>query len=301
MPLHPPTAPLAAPAPEPAWRARAGAARWPPLAALVLATLGASAGAETREAPADVDPPADGGLTYAVGGALIVAPTYAGSSGTEVKPRPLWALRYGRFRLSGARSSSLLARPGDHGSGASADLIDAPGWRLGSSLRIDSGRQPGDDPVLAGLPEVRRTLRGRVYASVDFARRWTASVGYGHDLLGRGGGGTAGLGLSYALPEVSGVRSSLSLGATLADRQYMQTYYGISPAVAAATGRPAYRPGAGLMDLDLLLNARTQLAGRWTLIGGLGLTRLQGDAAASPLTTRRSGLTATLALAWRSR
>lgn len=271
------------------------------LLALAWAALPLPAAVWAQTATAVVDPPADGGVTYALGGALIAAPSYAGGSGTALKPRPLWALRYGRLRVSGARSSGLLARPGDAGSGASADLIEEPTWRLGTSLRIDSGRSAGDDPVLAGLPEIRRTLRGRVYAAFDLGPRWGASVGYGRDLLGRVGGGTANVGVDYALRLYPGVETSLGLGASLADRSYMQTYFGIAPGVAAATGRSAYEPGGGLMELHLGLGARTQLQGRWTLFGGVGVSQLQGDAAASPLTTRRTGVTATLALAWRSR
>lgn len=276
----------------------------PPRCALLwlLAALPGLALAQPSRPTDTVEPPPpDGRLTYALGGALIAAPTYAGGSSTDLKPRPLWALRYGRLRLSGARSSGLLARPGDAGSGASADLIDEPRWRLGTSLRIDQGRNAGDDPALQGLPEIRRTLRGRLYASFDLAGRWSAGVGYGRDLLGRVGGGTANAGLAYALPLAPGIDATLDLGLNLADGRYMRTYYGVTPEVAAATGRTAFTPRAGVMDWHLGLSARAPMGGRWTLIGGLGLSRLQGDAAASPLTSTRTGATATVALAWRSR
>ena len=79
--------------------------------------------------------------------------------------RPLWALRYGRFKLSGSRSSGLLGGPGtEKHSGASADLVDNDRWSLNFGLRMDNGRSAGDDPVLAGLPEIRSTLRGRLAA-----------------------------------------------------------------------------------------------------------------------------------------
>ena len=78
---------------------------------------------------AAAEPVAGDGLTYALGLAVIDAPTYAGGAGRELKLRPLWSVRYGRFRLSGARSSGLLGSPAtEKHSGASADLIDNDRW-----------------------------------------------------------------------------------------------------------------------------------------------------------------------------
>jgi outer membrane scaffolding protein for murein synthesis (MipA/OmpV family) len=240
------------------------------------------------------------GLRYALGGALIVAPSYAGGSGQQFKPRPLWAVRHGRFRISGARASGLLGVAGDGGSGASADLLDRPDWRLGASLRFDSGRSPGDDPVLDGLPAIRRTLRGRVYGQWHIAGGWNTSLGYSADLLGRGGGGIAGLALSYNWTPLPGLAASVSTGVNWADAQHMRTYFGIAPEVAQATGRTAYVPGSGVMDLHAGVGLRLPLRGRWTVFGSLGVSQLQGEAAASPLTRRSQGMTAMVALAWRS-
>ena len=71
--------------------------------------------------------------------------------------------------------------------------------------------------------------------------------------------------------------------------------------VAQATGRTAYVPGAGLRDRYAGTAARLPLQGHWTLFGGLGVSQLQGDAAASPLTGRKINYAGSLAIAWRSR
>jgi len=270
--------------------------------AQALAWLGAAAlgPVAAQTATAVVEPPKSDSLTYALGGALVSGPTYAGSGGQELKARPLWALRYGRFRVSGSRASGLLAAPNDGGSGASADLVETAHWRLGAALRVDNGRASSDDPALAGLPDVKRTLRGRVYGGVTLGGRWSGQLGYAHDLLGRGGGATANLGLGYGWTPWPGLEASVGAGLTLADRQYMSTYYGISPTVAAATGRPAFSPKAGLLDINGGIGLRAPLAGRWVIFGGVGMSQLQGDAATSPVTGRRSGVTASVALAWRS-
>ena len=163
---------------RPLARLGSGAVLLLPLAALAQQPAPPPAG------PAEVvDPVAGGGLTYALGLAVIDAPTYAGGAGRELKLRPLWSLRYGRFRLSGARSSGLLgAATAERGSGASADLVETDRWSLGLGLRFDNGRQPGDDPALAGLPEIRQTLRGRLSGGLNLGGGfpgWTEDDGGG--------------------------------------------------------------------------------------------------------------------------
>lgn len=275
-----------------------------PAARLGVAALAACALLGGTPARADDDAPApaagDTRFTYALGAAVLAAPTYAGSGGQDVKLRPLWGVRYGRFRLSGARASGLLAAPGDAGSGASADLIDTPDWKVGAALRFDTGRASSDDGALTGLPDVRRTLRGRVYASRDLGRGWLGQLGYSQDLLGRGGGGLANTGLVYSWAALPGLEASASAGITWADGRHMRTYFGIEPAVALATGRTAYAPGAGLRDVHAGLGLRRPLGGHWVLWGGVSAAQLVGQAADSPLTHQKTGFSASLALAWRS-
>jgi outer membrane protein len=282
---------------KPAARMGSGAMLLLPLA--VLAQQPASPPAD----PVDVvEPVAGRGLTYALGLAVIEAPTYAGGAGRELKLRPLWSVRYGRFRLSGARSSGLLGAPtAERGSGASADLVQTDRWSLGLGLRFDNGRQPDDDPALAGLPEIRQTLRGRLNGGLNLGGGFSTSLSYSADLLGRDGGGQLGWGLGYRWAPWPQARASVGVGATWADRQHMQTYFGIAPEVALRTGRAAFVPDAGLVDMHAGATLQVPLRSRWTLVGGLALAQLQGDAAASPLTHRAFGATASVALAWRSR
>lgn len=271
-------------------------------AVLVSCVLPLAAAAQSAESAESAEPPAGDGLRYALGLAVIDSPTYAGASGRAQKLRPLWSLRYGRFRLSGARSSGLLGAPTtEQASGASADLVDTPRWKLGLGLRLNSGRSAGDDPALAGLPEIQRTLRGRLSGSLNLGAGFSTSLSYSADLLGRGGGGQIGWGLGYGWAPWPAATMSVGMGATWADARHMRTHFGIAPDVALRTGRTAFVPDAGLLDVSAGVALRMPLGGRWTLMGGLAMSQLQGDAAASPLTRRPVGATALLAAAWASR
>lgn len=272
------------------------------LAGGLLLPLAASAQTAPPATADPTEPVAGNGLSYALGLAVIDAPTYAGGAGRELKLRPLWSVRYGRFRISGARSSGLLGSPTiEKHSGASADLIDSDRWKLNLGLRFDNGRQPGDDPALAGLPEIRSTLRGRLSGGLNLGGGFSTSLAYSADLLGRDGGGQVGWGLGHGWAPWPGAKASVGVGATWADQRHMQTYFGIAPDVALRTGRTAYTAGAGLLDVNAAALLQMPLGSRWTLMGGLTLSQLQGDAAASPLTRKTSNATASLALAWRSR
>lgn len=273
-------------------------ARWLPLCLL----LPLAAAAQTTDVAVPPTEPAPAGLRYALGLAGIDAPTYAGAAGREQKLRPLWSVRYGRFRLSGARSSGLLGAPStERHSGASADLLDTGRLSLGLGLRFDNGRSAGDDPALAGLPDIRRTLRARLSAGWRLGNGWSTSLAYSGDILGREGGGQLGWGVGYGWTPWAGARASVGIGAGWADRRFMQTHYGIAPDVALRTGRTAYVPGAGLLDISTGAVLQVPLGGQWVVNSALSASRLQGQAADSPLTRKPFGATASVALAWRSR
>ena len=271
-------------------------------ALLSLALLPMVAAAQLADVASLPQPEAAGPFSYALGLAVIDAPTYTGATDREQKLRPLWSVRYGRFRLSGSRSSGLLGPPTpEKGSGATADLVEGPRWSLGLALRFDNGRSASDDPVLAGLPDIRRTLRARLNSSFKLGAGVSTSLSYSADLLGRDGGAHLGWGLGYAWAPWPQAAASVGVGATWADRQHMQTYFGVTPAVAQANGRTVFAAGAGLLDVHAGMALQVPLRGHWVLVGGLTLSQLQGDAAASPLTRRPFGATASMALAWRSR
>lgn len=67
-----------------------------------------------------------------------------------------------------------------------------------------------------------------------------------------------------------------------------------------AAGLPGHRPRAGLFQTGVGLDLTHSISEHWVAFGGIGYTRLQGDAARSPLVHRRGGFTASIGLAWRN-
>lgn len=266
------------------------------LGALALVSTAAMAQA-TSDRAAPSEPP----LRYLLGVGMMERPEYDGSSRYALKFRPLWALQWGRWRLSTSGSSSLLGfGRGGAGPGASTELLNKGPWRVNLALRFDSGRDSGEARTTQGLPDVRRTLRARVAVTYALAPDWALSTGVSQDLLGRGGGMTGGADLSWRFYRTADTEWITGAGVSAGNAQNMRSYFGIDPTASVASGRPVYEPGAGLRGLHAGLGFTHRLTPHWLTFGSVGVNHLLGPAAASPLTERRSAASLTVGIAWRN-
>lgn len=254
--------------------------------------------------PARADDVVDATLTqsrFVLGVTSISSAAYPGSDQSKVKLRPLWAYQYGRWRISSSRASAVLGFATDApGPGASTELIGTKDWHLGAAFRLDSGRKASDSPYLHGLPDVRRTLRGRIYTSYAIDKQWSIGGNVSQDLLGRDGGALVSIDLGHRRWLTPQLEWTSALGATLANRRHMTTYFGISDEQALQSGLRPFAPGAGLRDVHLGTGLTTALTPHWIAFGNLGVSRLLGGAADSPLTRRANGFSASLGIAYRN-
>lgn len=258
------------------------------------------AGAVRVESTDDPEPGDPGAGDYLLGAMLSTSGNHVGEASQGFSLRPLWSLQWRNWRITTTRASALwrLGRDGID-PGVSTVLLDQDRFRLSASLQLDDGRQSGDDPYLAGLPDVRRTLRGRVTARYTLSPSWSAALALGSDLRNRDGSATLTPSVKYRRPTSSGTLWELSLAASLGNRDHLQTFYGISSTAAAAAGRAPYQPGAGLYGWQLGLDVSHPVSARWVVFGGVGLSSLVGDARRSPLVSRGTTWGASVGLAYR--
>ena len=90
------------------------------------------------------------------------------------------------------------------------------------------------------------------------------------------------------------------MGLSAGDAQNLRSYFGVPESAVAASGKPAYTPGAGLRDLHAGVSFTRPLSKHWFVFGGTGASHLLGPAADSPLIQQRNGTYANLGLAWRN-
>ncbi|HEY0953963.1 MAG TPA: MipA/OmpV family protein [Roseateles sp.] len=239
-------------------------------------------------------------VRYLLGASVSVGPEYDGASKYAAKIKPVWAVKFGRIRIASGGGSALLGfGRGGAGAGASTQLVESDRWRVGVSLRVDSGRDSGDADTTRGLPDVKRTLRARVYANYTLAPDWNLGTSLSQDALGRQGGMTASLDLGWRFHRSESTEWTSGIGLTAGNAQNMRSYFGV-PDFAATAARPAYRPGAGLRDVYLGLGVRHALDKHWFVFGSAGLSRLLGPAADSPLVQKPNTQMVAVGVAWRN-
>ena len=174
-----------------------------------------------------------------------------------------------------------------------------PEFRVQLGLEIDPGRVDSDKKKLGllGYRPGSATLKGM--GEVRAAGVFVGTVGYA--LPGMGGlelngsvrqaltahrGNQLNLGLSYPLFRSTDLQLTLAPSLTWADRRYQQAYFGVTEAQSQASGRPHFRPRAGLKSAQLALELDMPLAQQWRLAASLELAQLRADAARSPVTQK---------------
>ena len=240
-------------------------------------------------------------FNYVLGSAVSWRPEGVGSRSYETKPSLLWAIRWGRWRISAGGANALFGFGREvTGSGASAELVNSKLWRVGVSLRIDNGRKSADTQSTAGLPDIKRTLRGRLFASYALSPDWQLSGSMSQDLLGHHGGLLAGLDLGWRLRQTPTTEWTAGVGISAADSQHMRSYFGVTPDAASNSGLPTFAPAAGLRDVHAGVGFTRALSARWVAFGSAGVGRLLGSAADSPLTQKPTSAQVAVGLAYRN-
>ncbi len=90
----------------------------------------------------------------------------------------------------------------------------------------------------------------------------------------------------FSMPLAPHQSLSAEVGLTLANQRYMQSYFGISPEQTLSSGLPAYAAKAGIKNTYLQVGWNVELSPKYDFSTRLGINRLWGSAASSPLTTK---------------
>lgn len=275
----------------------------PCLLAAALLALPARA-EEPGLAPAQTPAQKPDELRYLLGLRVSSGPEYPGSRRQEQGLTPLWALYWGRWRITTAGTGAMMgfgSEAASPGPGASRDWLRGEHWKLGVGLRIDSGRDSEKAEITRGLPDVPRTLRGRVNLQVELDPKWTLSAAWSPDLLNRRGGSELSVDLGRSLYRSRHASLTLGLGLSASDRRHLQSYFGVPAGSEAAQrlGR-SYEPGPGLTGASVNLSYMQALTPRWVLVASWTEGRLLDAAAASPIVETTRQRSASIGLAYRN-
>jgi outer membrane protein len=159
--------------------------------------------------------------------------------------------------------------------------IDSHGFVAGPLVGYNLGRDEDDDDHLEGLGDVD----GGVVAGgfVGYRLGPVLLDASFHNTFGDDGGYLIRLGAEIERPIRERLMLTARIGATYADEDYMQNYFGVSAEQSGNSGLDAFEADSGFKDVFAELGLKAQLDSHWEARASLRYSRLIGDAADSPI------------------
>ena len=231
--------------------------------------------AQAKDSP--VSPPsAASDWTFNVGAAALYGPRYVGASATKTMAIPTFDIKYRDW---------LFISP-IRGVGAQIGLLE--GLTASAALGADfTSRKAKDGARLKGLGDIGAAAAirlgldykaGNAFAGAKLISRLGSSNGRGTLLEVDAG--------YNVLASRIGVLG-LGLQAKAMDGTYAQNFFGVSAGQSLASGLPAFAAGSGLQSIGPFAQLFVPLTNDWAFFGRVQYSRLDGDAAASPITQKR--------------
>ncbi|MEO1420672.1 MAG: MipA/OmpV family protein [Pseudomonadota bacterium] len=218
------------------------------------------------------------GLSYELGVGTIANPAFQGASSYDTTVVPYFDVRY-----SDAQGLKYFGNvPQGFGGYIKRDR-DGRGSQNDWFVSLAPGFANRDSDELVGIDEFGPSAELRL--GWEFARgSWALgatvaqAVATGHE--------GAYLDLNASWRKRLGQRGFFSFGPRIriADRQYMNAFYGITPRESVTSGLGVFEAGAGVESVGVQGILSVPLGERWRLTTVAALTRLQQDAADSTLT-----------------
>lgn len=208
---------------------------------------------------------------------VAVVPEFQGSDYYVPVPGPAANVEYNGFGIS------------VRGLSASIDVVPFDGWAAGPVIRYRGERDDVDDDAVDALPDIDATveLGGFVGYSYNLGALPRDAVDARAQILFDAGdaheGYVVSLSAGYGAMATQRLRLGGRIGMSIADDEFMDTYFSVDDAGAAASGLSAFDAGGGIKDVNLGLNASYSLTRNWGLNAGFTYTRLLGDAADSSI------------------
>jgi outer membrane scaffolding protein for murein synthesis (MipA/OmpV family) len=264
------------------WRAACLAA----LASLVALPVGAQQLLDVAPGAQTPGPP-DQRFTFLIGALGVVRPAYEGSDAYLFSAFPVLDIRFRDIFFASVRD------------GIGVNVIRDEWLTLAPVLRYRFGRDQDDNRALFGMGDVNGTIEGGLLAAFGPGPlRLRLEVAQGLNGDGhRGFQARADLTYGTRIGERLFVAGGPSV--VYADRQFHQSYFGVSPEQSARSGYAPFSAKAGFKDIGFGVNGSYRLWGGFALTGVAEVKQLLGDAADSPIVRDETQGFFGLGITWR--
>lgn len=181
--------------------------------------------------------------------------------------------------------------------GIGYNFSDSPQLQYGLRLTADAGRKERRASALRGMGNVDPAAEGGAFLNYALPEglSLTSSVRYG---AGRNNKGlVVDLGAGYLFEIAPKWHLASGAGITLANADYLQSYFGVTGAQAVATGYAVHSAGAGARDVRANVALTYSIDQKASVTAAVCASSLLGDARSSPLTQKRTSETGIVAIA----
>lgn len=215
-------------------------------------------------------------VSLTVGAAALVRPTYMGSDRYKVAPLPLVSMTYHDWLSAGPTGLSAYWHAG---------ALKLGGGLTFSGKRTDKNSnnlfEQGDER-LRGMGSINAAAGVDLFADydagfIDVQMKATKFLGSDNNGVTIDFNGTVPVALGQHL------RLLPTAGLTWASNSYMQTFFGVTAAQAAASQFAAFKAESGIRDMHAGISAQYWFTRNWFVTAGTTMTYLANDAADSPL------------------
>lgn len=159
-------------------------------------------------------------------------------------------------------------------------IIDVGSFEFGPALNLEGARRPSRFPV--PIDKVPTTFEAGAFAQLFLGKSFRVR---GELRKGLGGhdGWISQLSADFVARRGDDYVFSIGPRVSWADEDYQQAYFGVSPAVAAASGLPAFNADSGVRGVGGTTSLSYQFTPDWGIQAYGRYERLVGDAGRSPL------------------
>lgn len=177
----------------------------------------------------------------------------------------------------------------------SINLLGGERWRAGPAGILRFGRSGSRDDRIDRLPEVDMSIDLGGFlafevAGTDPRDRWRAGIGLLQDVSGVHDGYVLDFSARRWLPLGDYAALGVGIAASWASESYMDSYFSVDDAGAAASGLPRYSAGAGWRDLRVSAFFVQPVSPEWAVGAGMLYSYLLDEAGHSPTVQSRGQL-----------
>jgi MipA family protein len=246
--------------------------------ALVCALLVAQA-AQAQDFPFGID-----NIPNVVGVGVGMLPDYQGSDDFMVGGAPFFKLTLDKTDYYALLLATELY----------VNVLNHPTLRLGPVVNYRFGRNDDvEDEVVKDMEEIEGTVEAGVFVGYEWRdsqnplHRWGITLEFLGDVGGEYDGYTVSASARYWYPVHKMVDLGLGIGASFADNNYMETYFGVSERDSDRTGLPVFEAESGVKDVRIIPAIAVHFSPNWHAAAGFRYSRLLDDAEDSPVVDDR--------------